>query len=108
MPTSLALEVINRKFMEHIDDKGTEHFFAKKFSSLRTTISLLELVSKSCVFSFQGKFYQQLQGATMGYLVSPVNANIYMEYFKELALGPESLYLAHNGSNILMMSLTAV
>ena len=41
------------------------------------------------VFSFQMKFYKQLHGAAMGSPCSPVVANIYMEYFEDLALGPE-------------------
>ena len=52
--------------------------------------SLLELVLNNCFFSFQGKFYQQLQGAAMGLSVSSVILNIYMEYFEEIALGPQS------------------
>ena len=48
-------------------------------------ISLLELVLNNCVFSFQGKFHQQLQGAAMGSPVSPVIANINIEYFEEMA-----------------------
>ena len=32
------------------------------------------------------KFYKQLQGAVMGSPVSPVIANIYMEYFESLAI----------------------
>ena len=52
-------------------------------------IVLLELVLNNCVFSFQHKFYKQIQGAAMGSPVSPVIANIYMKYFVELALGPQ-------------------
>ena len=37
----------------------------------------MELVLSNCVFSFQGKFYQQLQRAVFGSPVSPVIANIY-------------------------------
>ena len=47
--------------------------------------SVLELVLNKCVLSFGGKFYQQLEGASLGSPVSPVIANIYMEYFEELA-----------------------
>ena len=36
----------------------------------KTNLSLLEIVLKNCVFSFQGKFYQQHQGTAMG---SPVS-----------------------------------
>ena len=50
-------------------------------------ITLLELELNNCVFSFQQKFYKQLQEADMGSAVSPVTANIYVEYFEELALG---------------------
>ena len=39
--------------------------------------------------TFQDKFFKQLHDATMGSPCSPVVANIYMEYFKDLALGPE-------------------
>ena len=46
-------------------------------------ISLLELVLNNCAF-FQGKFYQQFKGAAMGSPVSPLIANIYMEYFEEI------------------------
>ena len=42
----------------------------------------------NCVFSFQYKFHKQLQGVAMGSPVTPVIANISMEYFEELALGP--------------------
>ena len=32
------------------------------------------------------KFYKQLKGAAMGSPVSPIIANIYMEYFESLAI----------------------
>ena len=38
------------------------------------------------IFCFNRKFYTQLQGAAMGSPVSPVIANIYMEYFESLAI----------------------
>ena len=52
-------------------------------------MQLLKLVLENCVFSFQDKFFKQLHGATMDSPYSPVVANIYMEYFEDLALGPE-------------------
>ena len=52
-------------------------------------MQLLKLVSENCVFTFQDKFFKQLHGATMGSPCSPVVANIYMEYFENLALGPK-------------------
>ena len=50
-------------------------------------IALLELVLNNCVFSFQHKFYKQLQGVALGSPVSSDTANIYMEFFEELAPG---------------------
>ena len=44
---------------------------------------LLSVCLKSTYFSFGGEFYEQRQGAAMG---SPVSANLYMEFFEELAL----------------------
>ena len=52
-------------------------------------MSLLKLVLENCVFTFQNRFYKQLHGTAMGSPCSPVVANIYMEYFENMALGPE-------------------
>ena len=52
-------------------------------------MKLLKLVLENCVFSFQGNFFKQFHGAAMGSPCSPVVANIYMEYFEGMALGPE-------------------
>ena len=47
---------------------------------------LLSLCLKSTYFSFGGEFYEQRQGAAMGSPASAVVANLYMEFFEELAL----------------------
>ena len=52
-------------------------------------MKLLKLVLENCVFPFQDKFFKQLHSAAMGSPCSPVVANIYMEYFENMALGPE-------------------
>ena len=41
---------------------------------------------KSTYFSYGGNFYKQKEGAAMSSLVSAVVANLYMEFFEELAL----------------------
>ena len=95
----MGLEVINRKLTPHITQEGTQSFLQhthnipkdKTIALLEPvlrTIALLELVLNNCVFSFQHRFDNQLQGTAMGSLVSPVIADIYMEYFEELVLGP--------------------
>ena len=49
-------------------------------------ILLLEFCLKNTYFSFQGQFYEQFEGAAMGSPVSPIVANLYMEYLEQKAL----------------------
>ena len=58
----------------------------------RTTLSrdrvgeLLEVCLQSTYFSHEGAFYEQREGAAMGSPMSAVVANLYIEFFEELAL----------------------
>ena len=45
-------------------------------------ILLLEFCLKNTYFSFQDQFYEQVEGAAMGSPVSPIVANLYMEYLE--------------------------
>ena len=47
---------------------------------------LLEFCLKNMLFSFQGQFYEQVEGAAMGSLVSPIVTNLYMEYSEQKSL----------------------
>ena len=49
-------------------------------------ILLLEFCPKNTYFSFQDQFYEQVEGAAMGSPVSPIIANLYMEYLEQKAL----------------------
>ena len=49
-------------------------------------ILLLEFCLKKTYFSFQGQFFEQVEGAAMGSPVSPIVANLYMEYLEQKAL----------------------
>ena len=49
-------------------------------------ILLLEFCLKNTYFSFQGQFYEQVEGAAMGSPVSTIVANLYMEYLEQKAL----------------------
>ena len=49
-------------------------------------ILLLEFCLKNTYFSFQGQFYEQVEGAAMGFPVSPAVANLYMEYLEQKVL----------------------
>ena len=46
---------------------------------------LLKFCLKNMYFSFQGQFYEQVKGGAMGSPVSPIVANLYMEYFEQKA-----------------------
>ena len=48
---------------------------------------LLEFCLKNTCFSFQGQFYEQVEGVAMG---SHIVANLYMEYFEQKALNTAS------------------
>ena len=49
-------------------------------------ILLLEFCLKNTYFSFQGQFFEQVEGAAMGSPVSPIVANLYMEDLEQKAL----------------------
>ena len=55
---------------------------------VKNIILLLEFCLKNTYFSFQDQFYEQVEGAAMGSLGSPIVANLYMEYFEQKALSP--------------------
>ena len=89
-PVPVALEVINWKITTQISLEGLQAFLEHSHSIPKEKIiALLELVLKNCMFSFQHKFYKQLQRAVMDSPVSPVIANNYMEYIEEMALGSQ-------------------
>ena len=54
--------------------------------SVRDIILLLEFYLKNTYFSFQAQFYEQVEGVAMGSPVRPNADNLYMKYFKQMAL----------------------
>ena len=54
--------------------------------SISQITSLLEFCLTNTYFLFQGKYYEQVQGAAMGSPISPLIANIFMEEFEFKAL----------------------
>ena len=49
-------------------------------------ILLLVFCLKNTYFSFQDQFYEQVEGTAMGSPVSPIVANLYMDYLEQKAL----------------------
>ena len=93
IPVNQALDVINKLIIQHQTDMefkskvGVAWYELADHLDREDVMHLLEVVLNNCIF-FSGKV-QQLHGAAMGSPCSPVVANIYMEYFKKRALGPE-------------------
>ena len=54
--------------------------------SVQNIIELLAFCLHNTHFSFQNKFYEQVEGAAMGSLVSTIVASLYMEHFEGEAL----------------------
>ena len=55
--------------------------------SIHKRITLIEFCLKTSFLTFQGKYYEQVQGAAMESPTSPVVANLFMDDFKAKALG---------------------
>ena len=54
--------------------------------SVQNIIELLGFCLHNTYFSFQNKFYEQVEGAAMGSPVSPIVSNLYMKHFEREAL----------------------
>ena len=89
VPTSKACIIIKQRLEE---DEELKH---RTSLSIENITSLLEFCITSTYFSFQGKFYEQVEGAPMGSPLSPIVANLYMESFEVGALrsAPHPPYL---------------
>ena len=61
--------------------------------TVNNIICLLEFCMKNTYFLFQGRYYEQLEGTTMGSPISSIMANLYMEDFemKVLSTSPTAL-----------------
>ena len=54
--------------------------------SVQNITELLGFCLHNTYFSFQNKFYEQVEGVAMGSLVSPTVATLHMEHFEGEAL----------------------
>ena len=79
VPIDPALNIIN-----DLLDKDTT-LKERTLMEVGDIILLLEFCLKNTYFSFQDQFYEQVEGAAMGSPVSPIVANLYMEYLEQKA-----------------------
>ena len=80
VPIDEAISLIRRRLRED------ETLGDRTILSPEWVAELLEMCLKSTYLSYGGDFYEQKEGAVMGSPVSAVVANLYMEFFEELAL----------------------
>ena len=100
VPIELALKVIEKLLKE---DNNLQ---SRTTMSIQHIMDLLGLCLRSTYFTFRGKFYEQVEGATMGSPISPIIANLYMEDFEARAMqsSPNPL---HCGEGLLMTPLSS-
>ena len=53
---------------------------------IRQITSLLEFCLRSTYFTFQNKYYEQIEGTAMGSPISPIVANLNMEELESKAI----------------------
>ena len=80
VPIQPALEII-KKLLE-----GDPELQQRTSMTVKHITCLLEFCLRSTYFTFQNKYYEQVEGAAMGSPISPIVANLYMENFKVRAI----------------------
>ena len=70
-------------------------------------ILLLEFCLKNTYFSFQDQFYKQVEGAAMGSPVSPIVANLNMEYLEQIGSKILPTILLGYGTGLWMTPLSS-
>ena len=100
VPVQPSIQIVKQRLQQ-------DNTFPQRTSmSIPQIISLLEFCLTHTYFLFQGKYFEQVQGAAMGSPISPLIANIFMEEFEVKALNsiPHPLPF---GSGLLMTPLSS-
>ena len=80
VPIDPALNIIKDLLEKH------DTLWDRSVLSVQNITELLGFCLHNTDFTFQNKFYEQVEGIAMGYPVCPIVANMYMEHFKREAL----------------------
>ena len=73
IPIEPAIKIIQKHLEEDIDVSNRTSMIVNHI------ICLLDFCLKNTYFSFQGRYYEQTEGAAMGSPISPLVANLFME-----------------------------
>lgn len=80
---SLFTRVPIDQFLDYFASEFTEHVFTIPVEKI---ISLIKLCIVDSQFSFNGRFFKQIFGMSMGNPLSPVCSNLFMEFFEKYLL----------------------
>ena len=80
VPIQPALSIIEKLLKE---DTGLQN---RTTMSVKHIMDLLEFCLRSTYFTYQGKYFEQVEGPAMGSLISPIVPNLYMENSEVRAL----------------------
>ena len=80
VPIEPALVIIEKLLKED------QNLQSRTTMSIQHIMDLLGLCLRGTYFTFNGKFYEQVEGAAMGSPISPIVANLYMEDFEARAI----------------------
>ena len=80
MPIDPALNIIRELLEQDVT------LWDRTVLSVQNLIDVLGFCLPNTYFSFQNKFYKQIESVATGSLVSPIVANLYMECFEKKAL----------------------
>jgi len=79
-PIDLALQVIQERL------EGDTELHTRTRLTVEDIMDLLKFIVTTTYFSFRGVIYQQMFGAAMGSPVSPLLANLFMEWLEKQAI----------------------
>ena len=80
VPIQPSIDIITKHLEKHPSLKQ------RTSMNIRHITSLLEFCLRSTYFTFQNKYYEQIEGTAMGSPISPIVANLYMEDLKTKAI----------------------
>ena len=82
--TSVSVDLVLNIIRDLLDKNHT--LKERTVLAVNDIILLLAFCLKNTYFSFQDQFYEQVEDVAMGSPVSPIVANLYMEYLQQKAL----------------------